>query len=929
MIFDVISPALLVLGVLATAALAPWVARLRGEMAGVLLALVPLTVFGVFLAGSGGIWRGDAWGGTIAWASELGIDWNLWVSPVGLLLGLLVSGMGTLIVLYAGAYLADSPKRTRFFGMLFLFMGAMLGLAVTENLVVFFVFWELTSVASYLLIGHYHEKIDSRKSALDALLVTGGGGVVMLAGVILLGEVGGSYLIGELAANREAIVGHALYPAIFVCLLVGAITKSAQVPFHFWLPGAMAAPAPVSAYLHSATMVKAGVFLLAFLHPVLGGTEAWHFSLMAFGAATMTWGALVAVMQTDLKRLLAFTTVSALGTLVMLLGIESELAVKAAVVFLVVHALYKGALFMVAGILEKATGTREVEQLRGLMREMPVLGVAAVVAAASMSGLPPFVGFIAKELLYEVKLEAPLVGWPLLVCGFVANAANIIVALKVGVAPFLGSGESPTPLKKRPGFLLVTGSVVLGCGSLLFGLFPGAILGDATNAIVGQIRAEEVSLKLKLWHGLNLVFLLSVLTVAAGVVGYLARKRIRSLGGRLTTVATWNARDLFRAGLASLLAGANKVTTGLQSGNLRQYFLVILLAGAGLVAWAFGKAAFDFSFTGLAAVRLDVVLVIALVTLSTALVLRASRRMTAILGLGCVGFGIAGLFALYGAPDLAITQLLVETLTLVLFALAIYGLPDLRRSSFVFRQRLVTVGASVVTGIGFFLLTMKALTIELHEPVSREMAERSVSEAFGRNVVNVILVDFRALDTLGEITVLVIAALGVAAMLNRTSDARLPSLDGKRSTVLLASARYTAPAMIIFSVYLLLRGHNDPGGGFIGGLVAALAAVLTHLARPETPLRFLRLGPVPLAGLGLALAVLSGLPGLWRRASFLAAEWGPAFSLPAVGKVKLGTPLVFDIGVYFVVAAIVLLLYEQMERWHASRRIANPTSPSS
>ena len=927
MIFDQFSPALLVGAILALTVVAPWVARSSGKGAGALLALVPFSVFGILLSGSAVIWKGTPWRGDLSWAPELGIDWNLWISPVGLLLGLLVSGIGTLIVLYAGSYLEGSPKRSRFFGALFLFMGAMMGLAVTENLVVFFVFWELTSVASYLLIGHYHEKGESRKSALDALLVTGGGDVALLAGVILLGEAGGSYLIGELVANQEVVVAHPLYPAIFICLLIGAVTKSAQVPFHFWLPGAMAAPAPVSAYLHSATMVKAGVFLLALLHPILGGTDLWHFTLMAIGTVTMTWGALVAVVQTDLKRLLAFTTVSALGTLVMLLGIESELAVKAAVVFLVVHALYKGALFMVAGILEKTTGTREVEQLRGLMRSLPILGMAAVMGAASMSGIPPFVGFIAKELLYEVKLEAPIVGWPLLICGFVANAANIIVALKVGVAPFLGTRGPATPVKKRADAQLVAGSVVLGCGSLVMGLFPGAILGDALNAVVGQIRAETVMLKLKLWHGLNLVFLLSVLTVGTGVVGYLFRKRLRAWGrifgapGR----GRWNARDLFRAGLAGLLAGAGKVTSALQSGDLRQYFLAILLTGIGLAGWAFFHTGHTISLTGSSAVRLEVAMAVGLVVTATVLILRARARSTAILGLGCVGFGIAGLFALYGAPDLAITQLLVETLTLVLFALAIHGLPALQRSGFGAGQRWVTTGIAAVVGVGFALLTLKALTLELHEPVSREMAQRSLPEAFGRNVVNVILVDFRALDTLGEIAVLVIAALGVSAMLGRPNRDRRPGLDEAKSSVLPASARFTAPAMIVFSLYLLLRGHNEPGGGFIGGLVAALAALLTHLASPERSLRLFRLGPEMLASVGLALAVGSGLPGLGTRGSFLAAEWGPEWFVPAVGKVKLGTPLVFDVGVYLVVAAIVLILYQQLQRWHSHR----PAGPGS
>ena len=918
MVFDSVSPTLLVVCALVGAVVAPLIVRKLGKTAGPLLALIPFAIFLVFLSGSGEVFAGDYWRGSISWAPQLGVSWDLWVSPLSLLLGLLISGIGTLIIFYAAAYLGDSTKAPRFFGVLFTFMAAMLGMAVTENLIVFFVFWELTSVASYLLIGYFHEKEEARKSALDALLVTGAGGLALLAGFILLGEVGGSYKLGELIANRDAVVAHSLYPAIFLCVLVGAVTKSAQVPFHFWLPGAMAAPAPVSAYLHSATMVKAGVFLLAIMHPLLGGTDLWHFSLLGFGAVTMTWGAVVAVMQTDLKKLLAYTTVSALGILVMLLGIESELAAKAAVVFLVVHAFYKGALFMVAGILEKTTGTREVEDLRGLMRAMPLLGIAAVMAAASMSGIPPFIGFIAKELLYEVKLETPVVGWGLLVLGFIANAANIIVALKVGVAPFLGSRKTATPLKKKPAFFLVMGSVILGCGSLLLGIFPETFLGSAIDAMVGQIRAEPVSLKLKLWHGFNLVLLLSALTVAAGVSGYLLRKRICGFGDSLP-LPKLTARGAFRAGLAGSLTVADKVTKLLQSGNLRQYFFVIVVTGMALTAWAFGEAAYEFSNIGALAFRFDVAVVIGLIIAGTVMLLKASRGMTAVLALGCVGFGISALFALYGAPDLAITQLLVETLTLVLFALAIFGLPVLKRSTLRRSQRMGSLAMAAVVGVVFTLLTLKALTLELHEPISREMAARSLPEAFGRNVVNVILVDFRALDTLGEIAVLTIAALGVAAMLGQTGRRGNLGQRRKPSAVLLASARYTAPATFAFSIYLLLRGHNEPGGGFIGGLVAALSALLLHLAQPDGNVTLFRLPPKRLAGVGLGLAVLSGLPGFFARESFLAASWGPEFALPVLGKVKLGTPLAFDIGVYLVVAAVILLLYQQMERGNTTR----------
>lgn len=915
-------PALLVSLFLISAFLAPIFCN-RLKVPPVLWAIVPGFSFLGLLHGSPEVWGGSIPRQSLAWAPELGLSWDLWMSPASLLLALLVSGMGTLVVIYAASYLQGSERLGRFLGILFLFSGSMLGIAVTENALVLFVFWELTSVASYLLIGHFHERSESRKSALDALLVTAGGGVALLAGFILLGEITGTYRIGAWIDDADLIRSHPHYPVAFLCIVLGAFTKSAQVPFHFWLPGAMAAPAPVSAYLHSATMVKLGVYLLAILHPALGGTPLWHNLLVGFGAATMLWGAIVAMVQTDLKRLLAFSTVSALGTLTMLLGMEHVLSVKVAVLFFIVHALYKGALFMVAGALEKGTGTREISQLRGLMHRFPALGIAAVAAAFSMSGLPPFIGFISKELLYEVKLATPTVGITLLISGIAANAANVVVALKVGLLPFFGDlrGDGPKNLKpSKIGFWI--GPVVLGIGSLVLGLFPNAILGKPLAAVVAQIAAEDVSIKLKLWHGLNLVLLLSVVTVLAGACLFLMRRRLSRYANALRDATRCNGVALFRSGIASFLNGAALITRSIQSGRLHHHLAVIFsVAVAGLVAAWWGSG-YQLSLPSRGQPRADVILTTLLLITAAVALVACRRRMTAVLILGCIGFGVAAFFALHGAPDLAITQILVETLTLLLFALALYGLPAMREERRAGVSRAMAATLSVGVGLGFTLLTLKAFDIQVAEAVSREIAARSLPEAHGRNVVNVILVDFRALDTLGEITVLLIAALGVSAMLGRGRS----SLSRERrngSPVLSASARYTAPAMLVFSIYLLLRGHNDPGGGFIGGLVAAMAAVLTHLAHPSAPLRVFALGAPSLMVAGLSTAALSGLPGLITGKGYLAALWGAEISLPAVGKVKFGTPLLFDIGVYLVVAGVVLLLYKSME----SRRIPEPVSP--
>ncbi|MEM9016813.1 MAG: hydrogen gas-evolving membrane-bound hydrogenase subunit E [Verrucomicrobiota bacterium] len=928
MILDTLHPAWLVLAPFFAAALAISVTR-RESFPRIFDYVLPLIPAGIFVSLSIAAFQGAGkgpWRDSIAWAPDLGVNWDLWVSPIGLLLALLVSGIGFLIITYAIGYMKGYPDKARLLAMLLLFMGAMMGIALTENLVVLFVFWELTSIASYLLIGFYHSKENSRKSARDALLITGSGGVIFLAGILLIGEVGGSYLISDLLANRDGIQAHALYPAIFICFFLGAITKSAQFPFHFWLPGAMTAPAPVSAYLHSATMVKAGVFLLAFLHPILGETPLWHYSLLGFGAITMTWGALAAMVQVDLKRLLAFSTVSALGTLVMLLGTEHTLAAKAAVVFLIVHALYKGALFMVAGIIDKATGTRDVTLLTGLAKSYPVLAIASVLAALSMSGIPPFIGFIAKELLYEVKLEKPFVGWSLLICGFVASAANIVVAAKVGIAPFLGSQSDQITPKKTISRAMVLGPLVLGAGSLFLGLAANEVLAPGISAIVGQIQTEEVKIKLKLWHGFNLVLLLSLLTVLAGIGGFFARHFFQRVADRIKEALGWTGVGTFRALLEGLLAACNRITLILQSGNLRNYLLIVLGCAVGLITWGFVQADYSFYFGELDRPRVSVMIVTFLIATATILLLRSKRRMTSVFLLGGIGFGLAAFFGLNGAPDLAITQILVETLTLLLFALAIRSLPALPSSGERKAGRFLSVAMASAVGITFTLLMLKALDVQIQEPVANTIAALSVPEGHGRNVVNVILVDFRALDTLGEICVLAIAAIGVAAMLNAERSSSGAALLPPTSSVLLASARYTAPAMLVFAVYLLLRGHNDPGGGFIGGLVAGMAAVLSNLARPDKPLTFARLKPITLIALGIAFAAISGVPGWISDSTFLLAQWGPEFSFPAVGKIKLGTPLIFDIGVFLVVVGIVLLLHRSFERSHS---IARPLSSAS
>ncbi len=749
---------------LVTAALAVLLHRIFRVYTGWILATVPAGLFVWFLLSIPLVQNGFNFISSLPWIGSLGITLSFRLDGLSLLFSLMITGIGALVVVYAGGYLKGHPRLGRFYAFLFLFMAAMLGVVLADNLLLLFIFWELTSVASYLLIGFYHEKEESRRSALQALLVTGAGGLALLAGFILVGIMGGSYEIGDLLSGDVSVSSHALYFPALLLVLLGALTKSAQAPFHFWLPGAMAAPAPVSAYLHSATMVNAGIYLLARLTPVLGGTDEWRYLLTLAGAATMLVGAVLAAPQTDLKRLLAYSTVSALGMLVLLIGLSTDLAAKAALVFLVVHALYKGALFMVAGTIDHETGTRDVRKLHALFRAMPLTAVAAFLAALSMTGFPPLLGFIGKELMYEAKMQAPSASEFLLVAGIAANAVNIAVAMTVGMRPFVGR-DGAQPNNAHEGTVaLWLAPLIMGFGGLLLGLFPDLLGQTLIESAVLSVRAEHFDVQLKLWHGLNLVFALSVLTVLLGVSMFLIRHRARLFFGRMKFSSALLPGTMFQQIVANLPAVASRIISPLQSGYLRSYVFMILAAFVLLAGYTF-VAMPDWPTT----INLDGVpfyaWAIAVVMVGgTLMAVLSDTRMTAIAGIGIIGFGITALYVIFAAPDLAITQVLVETLTVVILLFVVRHLPRFGLHSSVtiqFRDGFI----AIVSGVVVALFALKASGLQLSESISAWYGQNSVSEAFGRNVVNVILVDFRALDTLGEITVLAVAAVGVYALL--------------------------------------------------------------------------------------------------------------------------------------------------------------------
>ena len=762
---------------LLAAPVAPWLARgigIRG--AGVILSAVPFAIAGWLLQQA--LVDAPSAGWSLPWLPAMGIELALHVGGFERLFLFLVSFIGGLVLIYGGSYLADDAKAPRFFVIVLVFMAAMLGVIAADDLILTFVFWELTSLTSFLLVGYKHGDAGARKAALQALLVTGAGGLALMSGLILLAHITGESRISGLAAHSAEIAASPLFGPALLLVLAGAFTKSAQVPFHFWLPGAMAAPTPVSAYLHSATMVKAGVILLAKLSPALAGTALWGWIVAPVGALTMLTGAALAVFQTDLKRLLAYSTVSVLGTLVMLLGFGDAFSIKTAMFLALVHGFYKGALFMVAGTVDHATGTRDVRSLSGLRLSMPWLGFAAAAAALSMSGVPPTLGFISKELLYEAKLSLPIARHAVAALGVLANSLAVAIALIVGIRPFLG-GPGRASVHHPPCWGLMAPPVLLAGLGLVLGLVPGVLDRTLVSPAAAALGMDPKLAKLTLWHGFTPVLALSVVTLLAGIGIFALRERLAAGGRLFERIHPFTPSAIYQALLDSTLRSAAFLTGWIQHGQLRVYVRITLLAGSALILLALGCAAGHFTFNSRVPPGYFESAVVVLMSVSAIAALRANSRMAAILCLGGVGYSVAFLFVAYGAPDLAITQLLVETLTVVLFSFVILRLPAIRDIS---RRRTRRWDALIaaVAGLSMTLVVWKSVHIQMHEPISPGLIERSASEAFGRNVVNVILVDFRALDTMGEILVLALACLGVTALISRKRRLRpVPTASGE------------------------------------------------------------------------------------------------------------------------------------------------------
>jgi multicomponent Na+:H+ antiporter subunit A len=744
------------------AVIAPALHRVAPEHTGRVLALAVAALFSVFA-----LTPHEAAPLVYAWAPSLDLHVSLLFDGLGKLMALIVSGIGSLILLYANGYLHGDARLPRLYATLLAFMGAMLGVVLGGNLLFIFVCWELTSVTSFILIGFDHERPAARAAALQALLVTGAGGLCLLAGVILLGQAAGSYELGALA-SAPGLREHGLYVPALLLILAGAFTKSAQVPFHFWLPGAMEAPTPISAYLHSATMVKAGVVLLARLNPALGGTELWFGMLCGFGGATMLLGNLGSLLLTDLKRVLAYSTVGMLGTLVLLIGIGTQAALAACVTMLLAHALYKGALFMVAGGVDHAVHTRDTTLLSGLGRAMPITWAAASMAALSCMGVLPLLGFIAKEKSYVAALGAPEFALWIVAASLVASAAAFAMAAIVGVRPFMGRPMEQGAHAHEGSFDLWLGPMLLGVCSLWLGATAGWPMAELLEAAAGSIYGSEFEVALKLWAGTEGVYgqalLLSGATVAIGAFLFALRAPLRSLAGGLSFATALAPQRVYQLLYDGSLGVAAQITRRVQNGLLNSYVRTVVLTLVGISLWSLWRQPHLVVSFNVGEIRTYEIGIVALILVSCLVAVRSESRMAAIVALGVAGLGVTLVFALFSGPDLAMTQIMVETLTVLLFVLVFYHLPQYARLSSSF-ERVRDLVVSLIFGGLMTLLVLAASTDILDAPLSEFYAQNSLIKGHGRNVVNVILVDFRALDTLGEITVLAAAAIGVVAML--------------------------------------------------------------------------------------------------------------------------------------------------------------------
>ena len=861
------------------------------------------------------------------WMPALGLNLAFRLDGLSLLFAGLILGIGLLIVLYARYYLSQRDSMGRFYSYLMLFMGSMLGIVLSENLIQLLIFWELTSLSSFLLIGYWQHREEARHGARMALAVTGLGGFAMLGGFLLLGHIVGSYELSVVLASGDLIREHPLYAPTLLLILLGVFTKSAQFPFHFWLPYAMAAPTPVSAYLHSATMVKAGVFLLARLYPALSGTPEWFWLVSGAGLATLLLGAYVALFKHDLKGLLAYSTLSHLGLITLLFGLSTPLAAVAGVFHIINHAIFKASLFMAAGIIDHEAGTRDIRRLNGLWKYMPYTATLAMVAAAAMAGVPLLNGFLSKEMFFAEAAHISadhLGGWTLAVLVTLAGALAVAYSLRFIHEVFFSS--EPTDLPRTPHepprwMKVPVEILVVLC--LVVGVAPALTVAPLLAvAAAATLQTPLPEYQLALWHGVNPALVMSLFAMVGGALIYLVRRPLTRWHER--GIGRADARIVYNAVQDGLFALARAITRLIDTGSLQRQVLFLLMAALvlGVAPWLAGGTPLAGDREGLPLDAVSLIAAATLIAATFATVWWHRQRFIALVTLSVVGLVVALTFIKFSAPDLALTQLSVEIVTIVLLLLALYFLPQ-QAAPEQGRARVWRDGAIALTaGAGTAALAWAVLT-RPYDTIAGYYLDNSVPGGGGSNVVNVILVDFRGFDTLGEITVLALAGLAIVAMLQGL-HLRAPRRDGAgrgwdadaHPTIMATLTRILLPLALLVAVFILLRGHNQPGGGFIAGLITAVALIVQYLAN-GTVWTHQRMASDshPLLAWGLGIATLTGLASWLFGYPFLTSTYGH-MDWPIVGEFELASAMAFDLGVFLVVVGATLMILVNLGGLH-------------
>ena len=866
------------------------------------------------------VMRGEVVQAEIEWLPQLGLSASFFLDGLGLLFAGMILGVGLLITLYARFYLSGDDPMGQFFTYLLLFQGAMLGIVISDNILLLLIFWELTSLSSFLLIGYWKHLPEGRQGARMALAVTGSGGLAMIAGMLILGSIAGSYNLTDILQAGDAIRASEWYIPALILILIGAFTKSAQFPFHFWLPHAMAAPTPVSAYLHSATMVKAGVFLMARMWPALAGTDAWFYIVATTGLVTMVLGALIALFKDDLKALLAFSTVSHLGLLTMLLGFGTEAAAVAAVFHIINHLTFKAALFMTAGIVDHETHTRDIKRLGGLRTLMPVTFVIGTIAALSMAGLPFFNGFLSKEMMLEEASHTDWLGshYAVPVLATFGALLSVAYSFRFVAHVFLGPVRDDYPSKPHdPPFGMWAAPALLVVLVIAIGVMP--VLAETLVTVAASaVTGADLHPHLKIWHGFTPALYMSVFAIAGGAVLLLAHGPLDRIWAAAPRP---EAKTIFEWIVKTFATAARAVTELSHNGAISRYLAIFVIASIALGAAAFAGGGLGPTTRELLPV--PPVILIGWVMLVVATVLVAvthHHRFRALVLIGIIGLSISAGFAYLSAPDLALTQISVETVTIMLLLLALHFLPkeSPRESPIALKVRdaaiAITAGAGVA-GLAYTFLLRDVGTISDYHLAN------SYEGGGGTNVVNVILVDFRGYDTYGEIIVLGIAGLTIYALMHALLDGpaarRLKNTDysqdrsrDRHPLMMVVVTRVLMPIAVLVGIYIFLRGHNQPGGGFVAGLVIAIALLMQYMASgfAWTQARK-RIEYHTMIGFGVIIAGLTGV-GSWLFARpFLTSSY-TYVHLPPIEEFELATAMLFDLGVFLtVLGAVMLMLY--------------------